>query len=58
MMSGPPCQEYWRADAVFAGLVDEIADMRDRKTDEDAWPTRIVQLLSRIGFSGSRGIAD
>ena len=55
MMSGPPCQEYWRADVVFAGLVDEIANTPVRQTDEDAWRTLTVRFSVESAFRGLEG---
>ena len=55
MPSGPPCQAYWRADAVFAGLVDDINDTPVRKTDEDAWSTRTVRFSVESAFRGLEG---
>ena len=34
LQTGAPCQEFWRAGAVFAGLVEEISDTPARESEE------------------------
>ncbi|HXW08675.1 MAG TPA: carboxypeptidase regulatory-like domain-containing protein [Vicinamibacterales bacterium] len=46
--SGPPCQAYWQADAVFAGRVDEVAPV----SGFDGFRRRRVTFTVAEAFTG------
>jgi hypothetical protein len=57
--SGPSCQNAFQVDAVFAGTVHHITELRDDETPLQPGETRLPRAI-RVGFSGVvgyRGIA-
>src|SRR5262245_41907120 len=53
---GPPCQEYWRSDAVFSGTVvsQRVIEEREGGSDDTSWKT-IVHFKIEQAFKGISG---
>lgn len=53
---GPPCQEYWRSDAVFSGTVvsQKVIEEKEAGSDETSWKT-IVHFKIEQAFKGISG---
>lgn len=59
LQPGPPCQEYWRADAVFAGRVTAIDPVPDPGWSPDSAPFYALPMSRRVTFAiveGFRGV--
>ena len=50
MSSGPPCQAFWQADAVFSGQV--ISINRESTADENGFRMRVVRMFVKESFRG------
>lgn len=58
MVSGPPCQAYWRSDVIFAGTVTGIASKSVKETfgdNREYWRTmRVVSFAVENTYKGTK----
>jgi hypothetical protein len=50
--AGPPCQAFWKVDAVFTGVVTEIAEAPRSSAMDDIGGNRLVTFLVEERFRG------